>query len=83
MSRTKLNNIIIMSIKSAFITFQSLFGQAEEDSSPVRTILGSLAGDKSPHPSRKSSMATTRELVSHTRRKEDRRPVRIEEVPFR
>ena len=57
----------------------------------MRTILGSLAGDKSPQPSRKSSMAITRkssmaitrEMVSHTRRKEDRRPVRIEEVPFR
>ena len=49
----------------------------------MRTILGSLAGDKSPTLSRRSSMATTREMVSHTRRKEDRRPVRIEEVPFR
>jgi hypothetical protein len=57
--------------------------QADDDSSPVRTVLGSLAGDMSIHPSRKSSMAPPREMVSDRRKKEDRRPDRIEEVPFR
>ena len=57
--------------------------QSEDDSSPVRTVLGSLAGDGSLHPSRKSSMFMAKEVVSNNRKKEDRMPKRIEEVPFR
>ena len=57
--------------------------QFEDDSSPVRTVLGSLAGDGSVHPSRKSSMFLAKEVVSNNRKIEDRRPKRIEEVPFR
>ena len=57
--------------------------KCEDDSSPVRTVLGSLAGDGSLHPSRKSSMFMAKEVVSNNRKKEDKRPKRIEEVPFR
>ena len=57
--------------------------KCEDDSSPVRTVLGSLAGDGSLHPSRKRSMFMAKEVVSNNRKKEDKRPKRIEEVPFR
>ena len=62
---------------------QTISFQCEDDSSPVRTVLGSLAGDGSLHPSRKSSMFMAKEVVSNNRKKEDRTPKRIEEVPFR
>ena len=56
--------------------------QPEEDSSPVRTVLGSLGGDTSIH-SRKGSMVVAKEVVTTNRKREDKRPQRIEEVPFR
>merc|ERR1719419_64307 len=55
----------------------------DDDCSPVRTVLGSLAGDSSIHPSRKSSMAVSKDPVLDRRRKSGRKPQSIEEVPFR
>ena len=56
--------------------------QPEEDSSPVRTVLGSLGGDTSIH-SRKGSMVVAKDVVTTNRKREDKRPQTIEEVPFR